>query len=155
MLNVGGGELLIIFLVALVVLGPTKLPEVARQAGKIYSEFRKISSGFQREFREAMRDPVGNAVRDVTEDATPQPIGAGDPYDGAEKTSFRPRPRAEDEAASGSSPSDLPDADTGGSDDGGSDDVDSQRSGSDAIGPNGSPGDEPVPADDPPMSSDR
>ncbi|MGI9608170.1 MAG: Sec-independent protein translocase protein TatB, partial [Acidimicrobiales bacterium] len=53
MLNIGGGEVLVIFLVALVVLGPTKLPEAARTAGKVMSEFKKISSGFQREFREA------------------------------------------------------------------------------------------------------
>ena len=31
MLNVGGGELLIILLVALIFLGPSRLPDVARQ----------------------------------------------------------------------------------------------------------------------------
>ncbi len=35
MFNVGGGELLVIFLVALIVLGPAKLPEVARQIGGV------------------------------------------------------------------------------------------------------------------------
>ena len=62
MFNVGGGEFLVIMLVALVVLGPTKLPEAARQAGKIMGEFRRISAGFQREMREAMNDPVGKAI---------------------------------------------------------------------------------------------
>lgn len=63
MFNVGGGELLVIFLVALIVLGPTKLPDAARQVGKVMGEFRRLSSGFQREFREAMNDPVTKVVQ--------------------------------------------------------------------------------------------
>lgn len=62
MFNVGGGELLVIMLVALVILGPTRLPEAARQVGKIMGEFRKVSTNFQREMREAMNDPVGKAL---------------------------------------------------------------------------------------------
>jgi len=63
MLNIGGGELLIIFLVALIVLGPGKLPDAARQAGQVMREFRRISNGFQREMREAMNDPVAAATK--------------------------------------------------------------------------------------------
>ena len=70
MFNIGGGELLVIFLVALVVLGPTRLPEVARQAGKWMGEFRKISNGFQSEVRQAMNDPVSTVVKKA-EIATP------------------------------------------------------------------------------------
>lgn len=70
MFNVTGGEFLIIFLVALVVLGPTKLPEAARQVGKIVGEFRRISSGFQRELQSAMNDPVSK----VTGEATPKTL---------------------------------------------------------------------------------
>jgi len=66
MFNVGGSELLIISLVALIVIGPARLPEVARQVGKIYADFKRVSNGFQRDFREAMRDPVGDVIRDVT-----------------------------------------------------------------------------------------
>ncbi|NIR34626.1 MAG: twin-arginine translocase TatA/TatE family subunit, partial [Actinobacteria bacterium] len=46
--NLGGMELLVILLVALIVLGPTKLPEAARQVGKAVNELRRLSSGFQR-----------------------------------------------------------------------------------------------------------
>ena len=70
MFNVTGGEFLIIFLVALVVLGPTKLPEAARQVGKVVGEFRRISSGFQRELQSAMNDPVSK----VTGEATPKTL---------------------------------------------------------------------------------
>lgn len=56
--NLGGGEMLVIFFVALVVLGPTKLPDAARQVGKAVNEIRRISGGFQREMREAMNEPI-------------------------------------------------------------------------------------------------
>jgi Tat protein translocase TatB subunit len=54
MFNVGGGELLVILLLALIVLGPDKLPNAARQAGKYLTEFRRMSQGFQQELRNAM-----------------------------------------------------------------------------------------------------
>lgn len=57
MLNLGTGELLVIFLVALVVLGPNKLPEAARQVGRMAAELRRLSSGFQDEMRAAMQEP--------------------------------------------------------------------------------------------------
>src|SRR4029079_4880197 len=52
--NLGGGEVLVIMLVALLVLGPAKLPDAARQLGKAVAEFRKVSGGFQRELRAAL-----------------------------------------------------------------------------------------------------
>ncbi len=54
MFNVGGGEVLVIMLIALIVLGPEKLPNAARQAGKYLGDFRRMSNGFQRELRDAM-----------------------------------------------------------------------------------------------------
>ena len=54
MFNVGGGEVIVILLIALIVLGPDKLPGAARQVGKYLNEFRRISSGFQDEIRSAM-----------------------------------------------------------------------------------------------------
>jgi sec-independent protein translocase protein TatB len=54
MFNVGAGEMVLIFVLALIVLGPDKLPGAARQAGRYLAEFRRISSGFQQEFRDAV-----------------------------------------------------------------------------------------------------
>jgi sec-independent protein translocase protein TatB len=54
MFNVGTGELLLIMVLGLIVLGPDKLPSAARQAGRYLAEFRRISGGFQNEFRKAM-----------------------------------------------------------------------------------------------------
>jgi len=42
--NIGPGELIIILIIALVVLGPGKLPDVAASLGKGLREFRKAAS---------------------------------------------------------------------------------------------------------------
>lgn len=54
--SIGGPEVLIILVVALLVLGPTRLPEAARQAGRAIGELRRLSSGFQAEMRDAFHD---------------------------------------------------------------------------------------------------
>ena len=59
MLNIGGLELLVILLVALVFLGPERLPQVARQVGQTVTSLRSMASGFQRELEAAARpDPL-------------------------------------------------------------------------------------------------
>jgi sec-independent protein translocase protein TatB len=40
--NLSGSEIIVILLLALVILGPEKLPEAMRKAGKAYSELRKM-----------------------------------------------------------------------------------------------------------------
>ena len=42
MLNIGPQELLIVLIIALVVVGPQRLPELGRTIGKALREFRKI-----------------------------------------------------------------------------------------------------------------
>jgi sec-independent protein translocase protein TatB len=56
MFNVGGGELLVIMLLALIVLGPQRLPDAARTVGRVMSDLRRISSGFQQELKDAFDD---------------------------------------------------------------------------------------------------
>jgi sec-independent protein translocase protein TatA len=42
--NIGPGELILILIIALVILGPGKLPDVASSLGKSVREFRKAAS---------------------------------------------------------------------------------------------------------------
>jgi sec-independent protein translocase protein TatB len=56
--NLQGGEIIIILLLALVVLGPEKLPDAMRRAGKAYAEFKKMSTTFQQEFRSVVDEPM-------------------------------------------------------------------------------------------------
>ncbi len=48
MFGIGTTEVLVILVVALLVIGPTKLPEVARALGKGMAEFRRMSSDVKR-----------------------------------------------------------------------------------------------------------
>ncbi len=50
MFNIGGGEVLVIALVALIVVGPEQLPGVLRKAGQYASQLRTMSDGVRREF---------------------------------------------------------------------------------------------------------
>jgi sec-independent protein translocase protein TatB len=66
--NVTGSELIIILLIALIVLGPEKLPEAVRKFGRVYGELRRMSQGFQSELRDALDEPmreVRNTVNTV------------------------------------------------------------------------------------------
>lgn len=54
MFNVGGAEILVLLVIALMVLGPDRLPQAARQVGKMVAEFRRATSGVRREIEESM-----------------------------------------------------------------------------------------------------
>jgi sec-independent protein translocase protein TatB len=56
--NVTGSELVIILLVALIVLGPEKLPDAIRKVGRVYGELRRMSAGFQSELKDALDEPM-------------------------------------------------------------------------------------------------
>lgn len=56
MFGISGAEVMVILLVALIVLGPDRLPQVARKAGQIFAELRRVSAGFEAEMRTAMYD---------------------------------------------------------------------------------------------------
>ena len=62
MFNIGGGELIVIMLLALVVLGPQRLPDAARQIGKALGDLRRLSTGFQNEVKSAL-DTVDDPTR--------------------------------------------------------------------------------------------
>src|SRR5262249_12641304 len=49
-------HLVIIFLVALIVLGPEKLPEVARSLGKMMAQFRRVTGDFRSQIEGEIRD---------------------------------------------------------------------------------------------------
>ena len=46
-MNLGMPEMLFIFLMALLIFGPRKLPELARQLGKIMAEFKRATNDFK------------------------------------------------------------------------------------------------------------
>ena len=54
--SLGPAEILVILVVALIVLGPKRLPEAGRQIGKALAEIRHWSSAVQEEIKEALDD---------------------------------------------------------------------------------------------------
>ena len=50
MFGIGMTELLVIFVLGLLVLGPKRLPELARSLGRSLAEFRRASNEMRREF---------------------------------------------------------------------------------------------------------
>jgi TatA/E family protein of Tat protein translocase len=71
-MNLGMPEMIFIFLLALVIFGPKKLPELGRQLGKALAEFKKASNEFKNQLEVEMMniDLEERAKRQETEPAT-------------------------------------------------------------------------------------
>jgi len=91
--SLGAGEAIAILVIALIVLGPEKLPDAIRKFGNIYGELRRMSHGFQSELRDAfdeplrelrgtaqmMQDAVNEPVKSVKSAMTAPVVGGGKP----------------------------------------------------------------------------
>jgi sec-independent protein translocase protein TatB len=64
--SIGAPEVLVILVLALLVLGPERLPQAARTLGRWAGEFRRITGSLQAE----VRDVVDEVMRPVNETAT-------------------------------------------------------------------------------------
>ena len=67
-LNLSFTHLVVVAIVALVVLGPERLPEAARTAGRLYREWRRVAVDLQDEVREVFSDftePITQVISDI------------------------------------------------------------------------------------------
>jgi sec-independent protein translocase protein TatB len=83
MFGIGTGELLLILVIALVVLGPERMPRMARDIGRVVGDLRRTSDDLRQEFLNA--DKVLNKAVDVAasqpapSSSLPAPAQASEP----------------------------------------------------------------------------
>jgi Tat protein translocase TatB subunit len=87
--NIGFPELLIILILALLVFGPKKLPEVGRSVGKALREFRRTSDEIKGRIEEeinkseikTVQEDIQKSIDEIKEDIT-KDIDPHDPEEG-------------------------------------------------------------------------
>lgn len=109
MLNVGPGELIAISMVALIVLGPQRLPGALRQVGKFVGELRKMSTGFQDELRNAFDDAEIEQARRTMEASTSESSPAAAKAKPIDATGVEPTSVIDDDADRGPEPTTVDD----------------------------------------------
>jgi sec-independent protein translocase protein TatB len=121
--TIGPEKILVVLVVALIVLGPEKLPKIARQAGKAWSDFRRFREGLEAEVRGAFGDDgdtpitspvtsIRDTLRDTVSSAGTSPTAAGSAEGsgsaGAESPVPTPSPPGSRPPALSPAPSELP-----------------------------------------------
>lgn len=75
MFGIGIGELILVLIVALIALGPEKLPAMAKTLGKAYTEFMRAGEEVKKSFREAASDTGVNGPEKAP---APEPVPGKD-----------------------------------------------------------------------------
>lgn len=74
--SIGPAEIIVVLIIGLIVLGPSRLPDAAKQVGKAMAEFRRVTGGIQAEVRDAFTDPVVSTPPPPTSPAVANEIAA-------------------------------------------------------------------------------
>lgn len=75
-LGVGVGELLLILVIAMMIVGPERMVELAGQLGRMLAKFREQSDSITREFKEAFTLELEERAGEADGDGEPQPATA-------------------------------------------------------------------------------
>jgi len=70
-MRIGATELLVIFALALLVIGPDRLPEFAKKLGEAMGQFKTYSSKVAKDIQETVIDPMEEAAAPVREAVKP------------------------------------------------------------------------------------
>jgi sec-independent protein translocase protein TatB len=88
MANLGMSDTLILMVLALVVFGPRRLPQIGRQIGKLMYEFRKASNDFKFQMEEELRNAEQADRRKKEVEERQRALAAAPPQPHLEQTTF-------------------------------------------------------------------
>ena len=95
-LGMGPAELLLVLALALIVFGPDKMPDIARQLGKAVGDLRRVTSDVTRELQRSIQeDPSTSGPRIVRQSPTPNPPPPTEPTPAATPSMVEPTPSGE------------------------------------------------------------
>lgn len=68
-MGIGTGELIVILIIAVLVVGPDKMVELAGKLGRLFVKLRQMTDGATHEFRDALAiDEITDAIKGVTDE---------------------------------------------------------------------------------------
>lgn len=71
MFNIGPAEMIVILVIALIVFGPKRLPEIGRTVGKSLREFRRASQDLKNEFQGSLEDEENDSASTTPDGPAP------------------------------------------------------------------------------------
>jgi Tat protein translocase TatB subunit len=108
MFGIGFPELLLIAVLALVVIGPKRLPDLARALGRGFAEFRRATDELKQSFEEESRNARSQELRQkLLDEGKIRPPGAVDPYTDGERGVADSGPPRTVTAASNETPAEV------------------------------------------------
>jgi len=91
MFGLGWMEISLILVIALMVFGPKKLPELARKLGEGIREFKNASESFKATVNDEVQRPASPSssgpIYNDHDSATPEPVQLADGHENPDKTS--------------------------------------------------------------------
>lgn len=76
--SIGGSEVILLFILALLIFGPRRLPEIGRTLGKAMADFRRATNDFKSNLeREVQLDSLKEATRSIESAPRPDVLARG------------------------------------------------------------------------------
>ena len=76
--SIGGPEVILLFIAALLLFGPRRLPEIGRTLGKTVADFRRATNDFRANLeREVRMEELKDAIRPIETAPRPEALARG------------------------------------------------------------------------------